>query len=78
MIAKLPGLNIKCEIIEGHGIRAKVYVSDVYLYLNRRNVQFIKKTMQIRPKKGITYKIQKKTPKYPKVIKIRLRSGKDT
>ena len=28
-----------------------------------KNVQSSKKTMQIRPKKGITYKIQKKTPK---------------
>ena len=36
-------------MIEGHGIRAKVYVSDGYLFLN---VQIIKKkTMQIRPKK---------------------------
>ena len=35
--------------------------------------------MQIRPKKGLTYKIQKKRPKYPKVIKLRLRNnGKNT
>ena len=33
--------------------------------------------MQIRPRKGITYKIQKKRPKYPKVIEIRLRNGKN-
>ena len=32
--------------------------------------------MQIRPKKGITYNIHKKRPKYPKVIEIRLRNGK--
>ena len=51
------------EIIEGHGIRAKVYVSDRYLYLNRKKKRpKYQKTMQIRPKKGITYKIQK-TPK---------------
>ena len=31
--------------------------------------------MQTRPKKGITYKIQKKLPKYWKVIEIRLRKG---
>ena len=34
--------------------------------------------MQIRPKKGLTYEIQKKRPKYPEVIKIRLRNGKNT
>ena len=51
------------EIIEGHGIRAKVYVSDGYLYLNRKKrPKYQKKTMQTRPKEGITYKIQK-TPK---------------
>ena len=65
------------EIIEGHGIQAKVYVSDGYLNLNKKNVRNIKKTMQIRPKKGITYKIQKKRPKYPKVSEIRLRNGKN-
>ena len=48
------------EIIEGHGIRAKVYVSDGYLYLNRKKrPKYKKKTMQTRPKEGITYKIQK-------------------
>ena len=65
---------MKNEIFEGHGIRAKVYVSDGYLYLNRKKYQ---KTMQIRPKKGITYKIHKKRPKYLKVIEIRLRNGKN-
>ena len=55
-------------------MRAKVYVSGWYLYLNRKKYQ---KTMQIRPKKGITYKIQKKRPKYPKVIEIRLRNEKN-
>ena len=69
---------MKYEIFEGHGIRAKVYVSDGYLYLNKKDVQSIKKTMQIRPKKETTYKIQKKRPKYPKVIKIRLRNRKNT
>ena len=43
--------------------------------LTSKNYQ--EKTMQIRPKKGITYKIQKKSLKYPKVIKIRLQNGKD-
>ena len=33
--------------------------------------------MQIRPKKGITYKVQKKRPKYSKVIEILLRNGKN-
>ena len=41
-------------------MRAKVYVSDGYLYLNRKKRPNYQKTMQIRPKKGITYKIQKK------------------
>ena len=31
------------EIIEGHRIQAKVYVTDGYLFLNRKNVQNIKK-----------------------------------
>ena len=35
------------------------------------------KTMQVRPKKEITYKIQKNRLKYPKVIEIRLRNGKN-
>ena len=48
------------EIIEGHGIQAKVYVADWYLYLNRKKRPKYQKTMQIHPKKGITYKIQKK------------------
>ena len=62
------------EIIQGHGIRAKVYVSDGYLYLSRKKYQ---KTMQIRPTKGLTYKVHKKRQKYPKVIEIRLRNGKN-
>ena len=41
------------EIIEGHGIRAKVDVSDGY----KKRPKY-QKTMQIRPKKGITYKMQ--------------------
>ena len=48
------------EIIEGHGIRAKVYVSDGYLYLNRKRIS---KNYANTSEKGITYKIQKKTPK---------------
>ena len=47
------------EINEGHGIRAKVYVSDGYLYLNRKKYQ---KNMQIRPKKKNNTK-SIKTPK---------------
>ena len=39
------------EIIEGHGIRAKVYVSDMYLHLNRKKRPKYQKTMQLRPKK---------------------------
>ena len=47
------------EIIEGHGIRAKLCVSDGYLYLNRKKRPQYQKTMQ----KGIPYEIQRKTPK---------------
>ena len=63
------------EIIEGLGIRAKIYVSDTYLYLNRKKHPKYQKTMQIRPKEGITYKTLKKRPKYMKFITIRLRNG---
>ena len=59
------------EIIEGHGIRANVYLSDGFVPKSKK----YQKTMEIRPKKGITYKIHKKRPKYPKVIEIRLRNG---
>ena len=53
-------LVFRNEIIEGHRIEAKVYVFDGYLYINRRKTSkiSIKKTIQIRPKKGITYKIR--------------------
>ena len=37
-----PCSRMNYEMIEGHGIRAKVYVSDGYLYLN---VQIIKKKL---------------------------------
>ena len=33
--------------------------------------------MQIRPKKGIPYKIQKKRSKYPKAIEIQLSNAKN-
>ena len=39
------------ELIEGHEIRAKVYVSDMYLSLNQKNRPNYQKTMQIRPEK---------------------------
>ena len=52
------------EIIEGHGIRAKVYVSDGYLFLNRKkNVQNIKKLCKYVRKKRNNVKNPKKTPK---------------
>ena len=50
-------------------------MSDGYLYLNHKKRPNYQKTMQIRPKKGITSKSQKKRPKNPKVIAIRLRNG---
>ena len=52
-------------------------MADWYLYLNRKKRPKYQKTMQLRPKKRITYKIQKKRTKYPKVIEIRLRNGKN-
>ena len=50
------------EIIEGHGIRAKVYVSDGYLFLNRKNVQNIKKLCKYVHKRNNVKNLEK-TPK---------------
>ena len=66
------------ELIEGHGIRAKVYVSDMYLSLNQKKSSKLSKNNANTSRKGITSKILKKRPKYPKVIRIRLRNGKNT
>ena len=43
------------EIIEGHGIRAKVYVSDGYLYLNKTRRERLKSALYLRLKKRKTF-----------------------
>ena len=51
------------EIIEGHGIRAKVYVSDGYLFLNKKKTSKKSKNYANTSEKRNNVKNPEKTPK---------------